>query len=84
MYYVLKRMCCDICYGSGIIQHPEWTAFWRARAYDTDMPMEEDLASWFGDKLPPEKIECSECDGKGFVEFQVTLESALKDLGIRP
>lgn len=66
-FQIRARRECQKCHGSGIIDHPLWSEFY---AFVRTNP-----EAWWIDRgyaptqLPPEEIECDECDGTGYVEF---------------
>lgn len=85
-YLITKRTICPTCKGEKFVQHPAWAWYWRENA--KSRTVEEDLA-WFRNhgydvnyysELPSEEIECSDCDGAGYIENQVDLRAVLREI----
>lgn len=53
----LERKC-NACDGVGVVQAPEWAAYFKATGADDDQPVPEEPEG-------PEEIGCGECDGEG-------------------
>lgn len=84
-FLVTARVKCPKCGGSGVVAHPGWLEYWNDEGNRSAQPTtyEQDL-EWFkshgwdvDDRLPPEQIECGECDGMGHIEKAVSLREAL-------
>ncbi len=67
---IRARRECTKCHGGGWVDHPLWLEFFS-------LPRGEagDATAWFAERgfglgqVPPEEIECDECDGSGHIEF---------------
>lgn len=81
-YFVTCETDCDECHGDGTITHPEWQKFFEE--HRSQMLDEDEIDEWFHGEgyrfAPDEKVTCPECEGKGKLREEVTLESALANL----
>ncbi len=84
-YLITKRTICPTCKGEKFVQHPAWAWYFENAKSRT---VEEDLA-WFRNhgyddvnyyELPSEEIECSDCNGAGYIENQVDLRAVLLEM----
>lgn len=84
VYLLTKRQICPKCNGEKYVQHPAWKEYWEDPAKPTDYIAWFQAHAWMENSrdLPPEEVECYECDGKGYVEEQVDLRDVLRELGI--
>jgi len=90
-YRVIHQSRCEACDGSGMVQHPIWVEFWEPwRDLSLPCPIPEnfydDRARELGypnsAAMPEEEIECSACQGSGYVRREVPLVVALEALGV--
>lgn len=81
----MRRATCERCLGLQVIQHPDWAEFFREHP-DGHRLYGWQLLEWFSKKgqtaLPDEEIDCPDCEGAGVVQSEVSLASALIDLGV--
>lgn len=88
-YLVKKIATCKECMGRGMIDHPLWVRYgeYITRRKETGLEM-IDYESWFSyyhgiyesREIPPEEINCVECDGEGEIIEEITLQQALKEI----
>jgi len=94
-FYVERVESCEVCDEAGWVQHPAWALYWDQnpngvlkyrglRGVEADMQWFRDqgYAVYCEDDLPPEEVECSECNGTGFVSVEYDLRDALRELGV--
>ncbi len=89
-YFVSYEEPCNACDGSGIIENPQWTAYWHQTNGHRHLPIDQQLEAdeqWWAkrgysstSKWPPEEINCDECDGNGIRHGRVLLTEALSEL----
>jgi hypothetical protein len=86
-FYVERVEPCAVCDESGWVQHPAWALYWAEHSEGLS-GVDQDM-QWFRgqgwpvyceDDLPPEEVECSECDGTGFVSVEYDLRDALREI----
>lgn len=68
-YLLTKRQVCPKCKGEQYVCHPAWQEYWKDPANQEQPTM-------------PEEIPCPECDGVGYIESQIDLREALKELEV--
>lgn len=86
MYLVIKAETCGRCSGRGYIDNPVWEEFWEAYKDKDYMPEKEEIEDYFIkihglNSVPPQIIDCFQCDGDGIVKEEVDLKKVLKELG---
>ena len=82
MYLVKRLTKCKVCDGEGVIMHPFWLAYERD-GEPKGVSAEDYARLVYGlDAPPPIGEDCHECGGTGEVEEWVSLEVALKELGV--
>lgn len=90
IFVITERRTCKKCNQKGITQHPDWAYFWSchpnqrwAETYKEFKPnISKYINDWFYDHNiplppPPEYMACPNCDGMGFLEKEITLDTAL-------
>ncbi|GIV73504.1 hypothetical protein [Caldilinea sp.] len=94
-YYVIAVGPCSECGGTGQVQNPEWTDFYKKYQEELETlhryTPHESISRWnkmtedfFGTlDTPPETYECYECEGTGKIERRVPLAEALAALAVR-
>ena len=91
MYFVIKREKCETCQGEGYILNPSWEEFdkWIRKQKEvkghppTDKEVEEYMAE-NGLGAEPEEMVCPDCKGNRYIQCEVSLMEALKDvLGVK-
>lgn len=62
---------CTRCKGNGVVEHPEWMAFWKKHTPEklrraSDEERDQIYIDHFGiDGYVPEEIDCPDCKGTG-------------------
>ncbi len=90
-YFVISRQTCDVCNGEGAIFNEEWAE----RGNDSDLMAalrgartceeRENLSLIWWDNRgytepPPDEYTCDACNGDGFIQQQISLTYAIKEL----
>ena len=87
VYFVIHRTVCRSCRGSGFVQNSVWHEFYRPFWFGGVKPVDYDArAREMGyadcEAMPPEEVECGECQGTGEMRYEVPLVEALAKLGV--
>lgn len=75
-FCVIGTEQCNICHGTGRVEHPWWTQY---RAEHPDNGRIPD-----GVDFPPEEIPCTRCHGAGTIRTEIPLVEALLQLHVHP
>lgn len=72
--YLSKTVQCSVCDGHGEIMNPTWEIYFTQHKDDGNIDIAWFEKAGYVHELPPRKIVCRNCDGKGTVEQEITLD----------
>jgi len=95
-YLLIKEETCPTCKGGVWKEHPLWTQYfeeyWKPFMEEHGRPpTDEEEKEWWSNmgfdpkEIPPQEVECWECEGRGVIRKEVTevpLEEALRILSV--